>query len=118
MTVKQFIMDGRIVAGVGNIYANEALFMAGISPRRPAGRISLGRYQGLGEAIKAVLGEAITQGGTTLRDFYHGDGQPGYFQQQLRVYQRDGAPCQRCGHPIRMQRLGQRSSFYCGTCQR
>lgn len=118
VAVKQFIMDGRIVAGVGNIYANEALFMAGISPQRAAGRISLARYRRLGEAIKAVLGEAITQGGTTLRDFYHGDGQPGYFQQCLRVYQRHGAPCRRCGHPIRMRRLGQRSSFYCGTCQR
>lgn len=118
VTVKQFIMDGRIVAGVGNIYANEALFMAGILPLRPAGRISLARYRHLGEAIKSVLGEAIRQGGTTLRDFYHGEGRPGYFQQYLRVYQRHGTPCQCCGHPIRMQRLGQRSSFYCGTCQR
>lgn len=116
--VKQFIMDGRIVAGVGNIYANEALYAAGISPLRPAGRISLARYQRLDEAIKGVLGEAISQGGTTLRDFYHGDGQPGYFQQRLRVYQRHGTPCPHCGHTIRMQRLGQRSSFYCGTCQR
>ncbi len=118
VTVKQFIMDGHIVTGVGNIYACEALFLAGISPLRQAGRISLARYQPLAQSIKDVLGEAIALGGTTLRDFFHGDGQPGYFQQRLSVYQRHGSPCRRCGHPIRMQRLGQRSSFYCGTCQR
>ena len=118
VAVKQFIMDGHIVAGVGNIYANEALFAAGISPLRQAGRISLARYQRLSEAIKGVLGDAIAQGGTTLRDFFHGDGQSGYFQQRLSVYQRHGTPCQRCGRPIRVQRQGQRSSFYCGTCQR
>lgn len=118
VAVKQFIMDGRIVAGVGNIYANEALHLAAISPLRPAGRVSRARYQRLGEAIKTVLGEAIDHGGTTLRDFYHGDGRPGYFQQQLRVYQRPDAPCRRCGRLIRMLRVGQRSSFYCTGCQR
>lgn len=116
--VKAFIMDGRVVAGVGNIYANEALFVAAISPLRPAGRISRQRYQRLAAAIKSVLGEAIAAGGTTLRDFQYGDGEPGYFKQFLRVYQRHGEPCQRCGHPIRLLRLGQRSSFYCIGCQR
>jgi formamidopyrimidine-DNA glycosylase len=118
VSVKQFIMDGRIVAGVGNIYANEALFTAGIAPQRSAGRVSQQRYAHLAEAIRRVLTEAITQGGTTLRDFYHGDGQPGYFQHRLSVYQRHGAPCRHCGRPIHMQRQGQRSSFYCRGCQR
>jgi len=118
LTVKQFIMDGRIVAGVGNIYANEALHMAGIAPFRPAGRIARLRYGRLAEAIKAVLREAIAAGGTPLRDFYSGDGAPGYFKQRLRVYQRQGEPCRQCGHPIRTRRLGQRASFYCTACQR
>lgn len=118
LAVKQFIMDGRVVAGVGNIYANEALFAAAISPLRAAGGISRLRYQRLAAAIKTVLGDAIAQGGTTLRDFYHGEGRPGYFQQRLRVYQRHGTPCQRCGRRIRLLRVGQRSSFYCVACQR
>ncbi len=118
LTVKQFIMDGRVVAGVGNIYANEALHLAGISPLRQAGRISRRRYQCLAQAIKTVLDEAIAAGGTTLRDFYAGEGSPGYFKQRLRVYQRDGEPCLRCGRPIRALRLGQRASFYCTSCQR
>lgn len=116
--VKPFIMDGRIVVGVGNIYASEALFLAGIAPSRPAGRISLMRYQQLARCIRQVLGAAIAQGGTTLRDFVGGDGKPGYFAQQLWVYGRAGQPCKRCGTALREKRLGQRSSVYCVACQR
>ena len=117
ITVKQFIMDGRIVAGVGNIYASESLFLAGIYPGCSAGRISLQRYQRLTAAIKQVLKAAIAQGGTTLRDFYDGEGKPGYFQQQLNVYGRVGEPCHTCQRPIAQLRQGQRSTFYCIGCQ-
>jgi formamidopyrimidine-DNA glycosylase len=116
--VKLFIMDARIVAGVGNIYANEALFRAGIHPQRAAGRVAAARYERLAEAIRAVLAEAIEQGGTTLRDFYHGTGEPGYFRIRLAVYGREGEPCVVCGGPIRCIRLGQRSTYFCGRCQR
>ncbi|MGX2040289.1 bifunctional DNA-formamidopyrimidine glycosylase/DNA-(apurinic or apyrimidinic site) lyase [Methylocaldum sp. MU1018] len=116
-TVKAFIMDSRIVVGVGNIYANEALFRAGIDPRRRAGRIALARYEKLVLSIRAVLAEAIEQGGTTLRDFVNENGNPGYFQQTLQIYGRTGAACRRCGAPIRMQRLGQRSTYWCPNCQ-
>ncbi len=117
MAVKPFIMDGKRVVGVGNIYANEALFRARIDPRRPAGRIARERYQRLAEAIKAVLAEAIAQGGTTLRDFVGGDGKPGYFAQQLAVYGKEGAPCPACTRPLQQVTLGQRSSFFCPHCQ-
>jgi len=116
--VKLFIMDAAVVAGVGNIYANEALFRAGIDPRRAAGRISAARCERLAAAIRAVLQEAIAQGGTTLRDFYHGTGEPGYFRIRLAVYDRAGEPCVRCGHAIRAIRQGQRSTYYCPRCQR
>lgn len=116
--VKPFIMDAGVVAGVGNIYANEALFRAGIHPLRAAGRISAARYERLATAIRAVLTEAIAQGGTTLRDFYHGAGEPGYFSLRLAVYGREGEPCPRCGQAIRCVRLGQRSTYYCPGCQR
>jgi len=116
--VKSFIMDGRVVVGVGNIYANEALFLAGILPARAAGRIALPRYRLLAGAIRDVLGAAITQGGTTLRDFVGGDGRPGYFQQQLNVYGRGGEPCRQCEESLRERRLGQRSTVYCVACQR
>ena len=115
--VKLFIMDGTVVVGAGNIYASEALFMAGIDPRRTAGRISLARYEKLATAIRQVLQEAIAQGGTTLRDFVGGQGEPGYFKQYLRVYDRQGEPCRACQTPIRQIRLGQRSSYYCPHCQ-
>ncbi len=118
LALKQFIMDSHIVVGVGNIYASEALFMAGIHPSRPAGRVSQARYAALAEAIKTVLAASIEMGGTTLRDFVGGDGKPGYFKQTLRVYDRAGQPCRRCGETIRCKRIGQRSSFYCGHCQR
>ncbi|MDX1251962.1 MAG: bifunctional DNA-formamidopyrimidine glycosylase/DNA-(apurinic or apyrimidinic site) lyase [Gammaproteobacteria bacterium] len=118
LAVKQFIMDHHIVTGVGNIYASEALFLAGIHPSREAGRISLERYARLAAAIRQVLAQAIAQGGTTLRDFYNGEGKPGYFQQQLKVYGRAGQPCTTCGRPVAQTRQGQRSSFYCTACQR
>ncbi len=117
-SVKNFIMDGNIVVGVGNIYANEALFLSGIHPGRAAGRVSGARYERLANIIKRVLTSAIEQGGTTLRDFVGGDGKPGYFAQQLYVYGRAGQPCKACGGPLRERRLGQRSSVYCVTCQR
>ena len=110
-------MDGKVVVGVGNIYANEALFLAGIRPDRAAGRISSARYQYLAENVKLVLTNAIAQGGTTLRDFVGGDGKPGYFAQQLLVYGRGGQPCKTCGSVLQERRLGQRSSVYCVTCQ-
>ena len=116
--VKSFIMDGRIVVGVGNIYASEALYRAGIDPRRAAGRVSRQRYQRLATVIREVLQGAIDQGGTTLRDFTGSDGQPGYFAQQLNVYGRRGEPCRGCGRPVRQAVLGQRSTFFCVHCQR
>ncbi len=116
--VKTFIMTNEIVVGVGNIYANEALFDAGISPVRQAGRISRDRYDALATAIKDVLSRAILAGGTTLRDFVREDGQPGYFRHDLRVYGRGGEDCVRCNTPLREVRVGQRSTVYCATCQR
>jgi formamidopyrimidine-DNA glycosylase len=118
MPVKLFIMDNAQVVGVGNIYANEALFKAGIDPRRPAGQVSLARYQKLAVIIREVLAAAIAQGGTTLRDFVGGDGQPGYFAQQLDVYGRAGQACKTCGRTLKEVRLGQRSSVFCSHCQR
>lgn len=117
-TIKQFIMDGKIVVGVGNIYASESLFLSGINPKRIAGKISRERYDKLAKAIKEVLAAAIAQGGTTLRDFVGGDGKPGYFAQQLNVYGREGEPCRVCGTAIRQLVQGQRSSYYCPNCQR
>ena len=117
VAVKSFIMDSKVVVGVGNIYANEALFRAGIHPKRAAGRISLARYRQLATAIVEVLGEAIAQGGTTLRDFVNSEGKPGYFQQTLAVYGREGEACLHCGAPLHCSRLGQRSTYYCNHCQ-
>lgn len=116
--VKSFIMDNATVVGVGNIYAQESLFLAGIHPSRAAGRISLKRYQVLAQAIRSVLAQAIEAGGTTLRDFTRADGQPGYFAQQLRVYGRAGLPCPQCGGILGAGRHGQRSTVYCPVCQR
>ena len=118
MAVKPFIMDNAVVVGVGNIYASEALFAAGIDPRREAGSISAARYRRLAEEIKRILAYAIERGGTTLRDFVGGDGKPGYFQQELFVYGRGGEGCKQCGTTLREERLGQRSSVYCPRCQR
>jgi len=117
-SVKTFIMDGRIVVGVGNIYASESLFLAGIRPDREAGTISKARYLRLAQTIKQVLQRAIAQGGTTLKDFIGGDGQPGYFSQELNVYGRAGEPCPSCGRPVRDMVLGQRNTFFCAYCQR
>lgn len=118
LSVKALLMDGRVVAGVGNIYANEALFRAGIHPHRPAGRVGPGRYGALAEAVRAVLSEAIAVGGTTLRDFFYGNGESGYFRIRLAVYDRAGEPCPRCATPIRRTVIGQRASYFCPRCQR
>ncbi|MBT8146662.1 MAG: bifunctional DNA-formamidopyrimidine glycosylase/DNA-(apurinic or apyrimidinic site) lyase [Gammaproteobacteria bacterium] len=117
VAVKNFIMDGTTVVGVGNIYANEALFSAGIRPTRAANRVSLDRYVKLAEQIKKVLQNAIDAGGTTLRDFTGSDGKPGYFKQSLKVYGRGGDPCVTCGLELSEIRLGQRSTVYCRHCQ-
>jgi len=116
--IKQLIMNGRIVVGVGNIYASEALFCAGIHPARAAGRISRARLAALAAAIRAVLAAAIRQGGTTLRDFSWGEGRRGYFRPELAAYDRAGEPCLRCGGTIRAVVQGQRSTYYCPACQR
>lgn len=116
--IKQVLMDGHVLAGVGNIYANEALFRARINPRLPARRIGLARYEKLAAAIRATLLDAIRAGGSTLRDYVGGDGRAGYFQKQFLVYGRGGQPCGQCGAPIRELRQGQRSTFYCPRCQR
>lgn len=116
--VKTFIMDSHVVVGVGNIYASESLFSAGIAPACAAGRISLLRYERLARTIRAVLTASIEQGGTTLRDFVNEAGQPGYFQQTLGVYGRAGEPCRVCASEIQMSRLGQRATYWCPSCQR
>jgi len=116
--VKLFLMDQHIVVGVGNIYAAEALFAAGIHPRRAAGSVSLARYERLAEEVKRILAHAIDRGGTTLRDYINPDGVPGYFELELFVYGRAGEPCKVCGTSIRAIVLGQRSTFYCPQCQR
>ena len=118
LAIKNFIMDGHIVVGVGNIYASESLFMAGIHPQRAAGRVSWQRYEGLVAAIRDVLQRAIRRGGTTLRDFVNSDGAPGYFAQELLVYDRADSDCFQCGSSIRQKVIGQRSSYYCPVCQR
>ncbi|GAB4254370.1 MAG: bifunctional DNA-formamidopyrimidine glycosylase/DNA-(apurinic or apyrimidinic site) lyase [Methylomicrobium sp.] len=117
IAVKSFIMDSHVVVGVGNIYANEALFMAGIRPDRAAGNISKNRYDQLADCIREVLSDAIEQGGTTLRDFVNESGKPGYFQQQLRVYGRGGEPCRNCLTPLNEIRIANRSTVYCRRCQ-
>lgn len=116
--VKVFIMDAHTAVGVGNIYASEALFLAGIHPSKAAGSITKPRYAKLVETVKEVLAKSIEMGGTTLRDFVREDGQPGYFKQSLRVYDREGQPCQNCGRTIQRIVLGQRSTYFCPGCQR
>ena len=116
--IKHFLMNNRVVVGVGNIYASESLFRAGVYPFRPAGRISLSRYNAIAEAIKAVLTAAIEHGGTTLRDFVSGEGKPGYFRNELAVYDRANAPCIACRTPIKLAKRGQRATYYCPRCQR
>jgi formamidopyrimidine-DNA glycosylase len=116
--IKQVIMDSRLVVGVGNIYANEALFRSGIRPQHAANKLSLARCTKLVQAIRQTLRQAIKAGGSTLRDFTNSAGEPGYFQQHYFVYGRAGEPCRKCGSAIRQARQGQRSSFYCPQCQR
>lgn len=116
--IKSLIMNANIVVGVGNIYANESLFLSGINPKRKAGSISKQRCEQLVASIKTTLKAAIQQGGTTLRDFSREDGNPGYFAQQLHVYGKAGEACQQCGHTIKQVTQQQRSSFYCTHCQK
>ncbi len=115
--IKLVIMDNRVVVGVGNIYANEALFRAGIRPQLAANRLSLARCARLAQTVRETLSEAIKLGGSSLRDYVGSNGNPGYFQQHYWVYGRAGEPCRVCGTPIKLIRLGQRSSFYCPCCQ-
>jgi formamidopyrimidine-DNA glycosylase len=116
--VKAFLMDQRIVVGVGNIYAAEALFAAGVSPLRAAGKVSRERYDLIAAEIRRILAYAIRRGGTTLRDFLSPDGAPGYFEQELSAYGRGGEPCPRCGRPLKEAMLAQRATVWCGHCQR
>lgn len=118
ISVKLFIMNSKVVVGVGNIYANEALHRAGIRPGRFAGRVSLDRYIKLSQEIKDVLTSAIASGGTTLRDFVREDGSPGYFKQSLLVYGRGNEPCLACGRGLREVRIGNRTTVFCVNCQR
>ena len=115
--LKGFVMDSRVVVGVGNIYASESLYLAGLRPDRHAGELDMVEYQALALAIVSVLTSAIAAGGTTLRDFVGEDGHPGYFARQLQVYGREGQPCIRCANPILRVKIEQRSSFYCPGCQ-
>jgi len=116
--IKTFIMDSNIVVGVGNIYASESLFLAGISPKRVAGKTSKKRYQTLTKCIKKILSEAINNGGTTLNDFSNIDGEPGYFSQVLSVYGRNDMPCKRCDGTIKRIIQNQRATYYCPRCQK
>ena len=118
VAIKSFIMNSKVVAGIGNIYANEALFDAGIHPKRRADRISPPRMGRLADSIRHVLTRAIAAGGTTLRDFHGGDGEPGYFTRELSVYGRDDADCLNCRQPLTVAVIGQRSTYYCRRCQR
>jgi formamidopyrimidine-DNA glycosylase len=115
--VKVLLMDHTVVVGVGNIYANESLFRAGIRPGTQAGRVSRARYDRLAAEVRTTLLEALEAGGSSLRDFVHSDGSSGYFQQRYFVYGRDGEPCRVCKQPVRLARMGQRSTFYCLHCQ-
>ncbi len=118
ISIKQCIMDNHVVVGVGNIYANESLFRSGIKPQLAAGKLSLPRCEKLVTEIRATLHAAIQKGGSTLRDFVHSDGSSGYFQQEYFVYGRTGEPCRKCSAMIKQIKQGQRSSFYCGVCQK
>ena len=117
IAIKQFIMDGRIVVGVGNIYANEALFMSRIHPLTAAGKISFKQYKLLVDVIKKILSAAIESGGSTIRDFLNSSGKPGYFVQQLQVYGREGLSCKKCRNILKEIRINARSSVYCPVCQ-
>lgn len=118
ITIKQMLLAGDVVVGVGNIYASESLFLSGISPTTPAGEISLARYKKLAAAIKKILAEAIIKGGSSLKDFINVNGDSGYFQQNYFVYDRTGLPCRKCKTLIQQVKQGQRSTFYCVKCQK
>jgi len=118
VSIKQLVMNARIVVGVGNIYASESLFRAGIRPATPAGKVSRARCARLATALRDTLNDALAAGGSTLRDFVNADGAPGYFQQRYLVYDRAGEPCRACGQPIRRTVQGQRATYYCAVCQR
>ncbi|HCZ9269184.1 MULTISPECIES: bifunctional DNA-formamidopyrimidine glycosylase/DNA-(apurinic or apyrimidinic site) lyase [Vibrio] len=118
VAVKQFIMDNKVVVGVGNIYANESLFKSRIHPSRPAGKLTSQEWGLLVENIKMTLEVAITQGGTTLKDFAQANGKPGYFAQELLVYGKAGEPCPECGERLQELKIGQRNTFFCGECQK
>lgn len=118
VSIKEFIMNSRIVVGVGNIYASESLFQAGIHPSRPAGRISHARHARLAAAIKHTLAVAIAAGGSSLRNYVQASGELGYFQVNAFVYDREGAPCRTCKTPIRSTRHGQRTTYFCPACQK
>jgi len=118
VAVKPFLMDHKVVVGVGNIYASEALYRAGLRPTLVARRVSAARCDRLAGEVRTVLGEAIEAGGSTLRDFVGGGGEPGYFQMRHAVYDREGEACARCGAIIRRIVQGQRSTFFCPDCQR
>jgi formamidopyrimidine-DNA glycosylase len=118
VAVKQFLMNGRIVTGVGNIYASEALFQAGVHPMRSTGQISAARWERIALAVRATLERALAAGGSTLRDFASAEGRPGYFQHEFSVYGREVEPCLKCATPIKALRQGQRSTYYCPRCQR
>lgn len=117
VAVKNFVMNSHVVVGVGNIYASEALFRAGIRPGKAAGRVTAAAFDRLATEIKSVLAASIKSGGTTLRDFVNSSGEPGYFQQTLNVYGREGEPCNQCGSIIKQRTIGQRSTFFCSNCQ-
>ena len=118
VAVKAFLMDQKIVVGVGNIYVAEALFAAGVSPTRAAGKVSRERYADIAREVRTILDYAIRRGGTTLRDFISPDGAPGYFEQELSVYGRGGEPCPRCGRALKQSMLAQRATTWCGHCQK
>ena len=118
MSIKAFIMDSNIVVGVGNIYASESLFLAGISPKRQAGKTSQNRYRILTKCIKKILSDAINNGGTTLNDFSNVDGEAGYFAQVLSAYGRNDMPCKRCDGTIKRIVQNQRGTYYCPKCQK
>jgi formamidopyrimidine-DNA glycosylase len=117
VAIKQLLMNSQVVVGVGNIYASEALFRAGVRPKRAAGRLKQSEFAAIVKAVKTVLTEAIDVGGTTLRDYINPQGMPGYFKQKLFVYERSDEPCRKCRTPIRHFTQGQRSTYFCPTCQ-
>jgi formamidopyrimidine-DNA glycosylase len=117
VAIKQFIMDNKVVVGVGNIYANESLFLANIHPEKTAGSLKLRNWEALVKVIKQVLTTAIEQGGTTLKDFNQADGKPGYFAQELQIYGKAGEPCPVCAELIEQKKIGQRNSYFCAACQ-